>query len=69
MSDNDSSQALLDIANLAGLDDEDKARLLTSFAASAAIVSSPWHYVRASEDGCALAYVFDDESGMVYILD
>jgi hypothetical protein len=26
-------------------------------------------YVRASDDGTARAYVFDEESGMVYILD
>lgn len=51
------------------LDPEDMARALTGFRGQPISVTPAMHYVRASSDGEATAYVFDEESGMVYILD
>jgi hypothetical protein len=51
------------------LDAEDMARALTGFRGVTCTPSSSMRYVRASSDGDACAYVFDEDSGMVYILD
>ena len=51
------------------LDAEDMARALTGFRGVTGTPSSAMRYVRASSDGDACAYVFDEDSGMVYILD
>jgi hypothetical protein len=69
MSDHDSAGAVLECPDIDALDDEDKARFLTTFLGYSRGNSSALHFVHASGDGQAPAYVFDDESGMVYILD
>jgi hypothetical protein len=51
------------------LDAEDLARVLTGFRVPPITPTTNMRYVRASDDGTARAYVFDEESGMVYILD
>lgn len=51
------------------LDAEDMARLLTGFRGQPISITPGMRYVRASGDGQAPAYLFDEESGMVYILD
>lgn len=51
------------------LDAEDMARALTGFRGQPIPLTPALHYVRTSDDGTATAYVFDEESGMVYILD
>jgi len=51
------------------LDAEDLARVLTGFRVPPVTPTASMRYVRASDDGNATAYVFDEESGMVYILD
>ena len=52
------------------LEQEDLARLLMSFRGVAAPPpASALRFVRESGDGLAPAYVFDEESGMIYILD
>ena len=51
------------------LDAEDMARVLTGFRGQPIAVTPAMRYVRSSADGNASAYVFDEESGMVYILD
>jgi hypothetical protein len=51
------------------LDAEDMARALTGFRGVQTGTTSSMRYVRASSDGDACAYVFDEDSGMVYILD
>jgi hypothetical protein len=51
------------------LDQEDLARVLTAFRGQPVYATPSLHYVRRSADGAAPAYVFDEESGMVYILD
>jgi hypothetical protein len=51
------------------LEQEDLARLLIAFRG---VVAPPWarlHLVRRSDDGLAPEYVFDEDSGMIYILD
>ena len=48
---------------------EDLARLLITFRGVTAPKEASLHFVRRSDDGLAPAYVFDDESGMIYILD
>ncbi len=50
------------------LDAEDMARVLTSFRGQPIDRTPALGYVRSSSDGDASAYVFDDESGMVYLL-
>ena len=60
-----------DIRNVAApalLDAEDMARVLTSFRGQPISRTPALGYVRSSSDGDASAYVFDDESGMVYLL-
>jgi hypothetical protein len=69
MGDHDSTGAVLECPDISALDDEDKARFLTTFLGYSGGSASALHYVRASSDGQAPAYVFDDETGMVYILD
>lgn len=69
MNDHEFDEAVLHSPGIAVLDDEDKARLLTTFLGGPDVPTLALHYVRASSDGQAAAYVFDDESGMVYILD
>jgi hypothetical protein len=51
------------------LGDEDLARLLISFRGVVAPRGSTLRFVRRSDDGLAPAYVFDEDSGMIYILD
>lgn len=51
------------------LDAEDLARVLTGFRGQPVALTPTMRYVRSSADGGASAYVFDEESGMVYILD
>jgi hypothetical protein len=51
------------------LDAEDMARVLTAFRGQPIPLTPTMRYVRASSDGEASAYVFDEVSGMVYILD
>jgi hypothetical protein len=51
------------------LDQEDLARVLAAFRGQPAYATPSMHYVHESADGLAPAYVFDDETGMVYILD
>jgi hypothetical protein len=50
-------------------DQEDLARVLTAFRGQPVYAMPTMHYVRQSSDGAAPAYVFDDQTGMVYILD
>jgi hypothetical protein len=49
------------------LGEEDLARLLISFRGVAAPPGP--RYVRRSDDGLVPAYVFDEASGMIYIVD
>jgi len=65
----DSISAVLDPLDVAALDNEDKARVMTAFLGHRAGIAPALHYVHAASDGQAPAYIFDDESGMVYILD
>ena len=51
------------------LDAEDMARVLTGFRGQPIPLTPAMRYVRTSSDGEASAYVFDEVSGMVYILD
>jgi hypothetical protein len=51
------------------LDPEDMARALVGFRGPPIRVTQTMRYVRASSDGSATAYVFDADTGMVYILD
>jgi hypothetical protein len=51
------------------LDAEDMARVLTGFRGQPIDVTPDMRYVRRSADGNASAYVFDADTGMVYILD
>jgi hypothetical protein len=51
------------------LDADDLARVLTGFRGQPIAVTRTMRYVRTSADGEASAYVFDEETGMVYILD
>ncbi|MFI5244074.1 MAG: hypothetical protein ACHQQR_02530 [Gemmatimonadales bacterium] len=51
------------------LDAPDMARLLIGFRGQPGPRTTSMRYVRASDDGEAAAYVFDEDSGMVYILD
>jgi hypothetical protein len=51
------------------LDAEDMARVLAGFRGQPIALTPALRYVRTSADGVAAAYVFDEESGMVYILD
>jgi hypothetical protein len=51
------------------LDAEDMARVLTGFRGQPIPLTPAMRYNRASSDGDASAYVFDEISGMVYILD
>lgn len=51
------------------LDQEDLARVLGAFRGLPVVTTPSMHYVRAAEDGASTAYVFDEDSGMVYILD
>ena len=61
---------LLTTAELDGrLDPEDRARLLMGFRGQPGPLTPSMRYVRASSDGEATAYVFDEISGMVFILD
>lgn len=55
--------------SLGRLDAEDMARALTGFRGVQGGMTSSMRYVRASTDGDACAYMFDEDSGMVYILD
>jgi hypothetical protein len=60
----------LDLAD-GELADEDLARVLISFRGVVAPRPSTkaLRYVRRSDDGLAPAYMFDEDSGMIYILD
>ncbi len=51
------------------LDQEDLARILGTFRGQPVVTTPSMHFVRAAEEGTSTAYVFDEDSGMVYILD
>jgi len=51
------------------MDAEDLARVLTGFRGQPIALTPTMRYVRSSADGDASAYVFDEGTGMVYILD
>jgi hypothetical protein len=51
------------------LDPEDSARLLAGFHGLPQPKTPSLHYVRSSADGQASAYAWDEDTGMVYILD
>ena len=51
------------------LGEEDLARLLITFRGVVAPAAPTLHFVRSSDDGLAPAYVFDEDSGMIYIMD
>jgi hypothetical protein len=51
------------------LDPEDSARLLAGFHGLPLPRTPSLHYVRSSADGQASAYAWDEDTGMVYILD
>ena len=69
MIDQGSAGAVLDDIDVAELSDEDRARVLTTFLGVPSDAVAALHFVRGSADGQAPAYVFDEGSGMVYILD
>ena len=53
-----------------GLNDpEDSARVLAGFNGLPSPVTRTLRYVQGSRDGRASAYAWDEETGMVYILD
>jgi hypothetical protein len=54
---------------LGPMDAEDLARVLTGFRGQPVALTPKMRYVRSSADGDASAYVFDEGTGMVYILD
>ena len=51
------------------LDAEDMARALIGFRGPAVVATSAMRPVKRSADGQESAYVFDEASGMVYIVD
>jgi hypothetical protein len=51
------------------LGEEDLARLLITFRGVVAPAAPTLRFVRSSDDGLAPAYVFDEDSGMIYIMD
>ena len=51
------------------LDAEDMARLMAGFRGQPIPITPTMRYVRVPADGTGCAWVFDEESGMVYILD
>lgn len=53
----------------AQVDQEDLARFLVSLRGVPSSTVSTMHYVQRSDDGLAPAYAFDEDTGMVYILD
>ena len=65
----DAGPALLERPDFTAFDDEDKARLMTAFIGGLDVPLFRLHYVEAAPEGGAPAYMFDDETGMVYILD
>lgn len=64
--DEESMQRVLDEA---GLDDEDKARVFAAFRGVGGEAVPLLRYIPSGADGTVPAYVFDEISGMVYILD
>ncbi len=53
----------------APLDDEDMARVLTTYRGQPTLRTPPLHFLRSPTDGDDSAYVVDEDSGMVYVLD
>ena len=51
------------------LSQEDLARIVLAFRGQPRITTPTLHYVRGSPDGTVPAYVWDEASAMVYILD
>lgn len=51
------------------MDAQDLARTLTAFRGQPKRYTPPMRYVRYSVDSTASEYVFDDESGMAFIVD
>ncbi|HVT40004.1 MAG TPA: hypothetical protein VHE78_13225 [Gemmatimonadaceae bacterium] len=51
------------------MDPEDSARVLAGFHGLPLPGTPTLHFVRGSKDGHANAYAWDEETGMVYILD
>ena len=64
--DDESLQRVLDEA---GLDDDDKARVFAAFRGVGGDAVPLLHYIPSDADGAVPAYVFDENSGLVYILD
>ena len=64
----DGGVASLEADDLDALDPMDRARLLPAFLGVKSAAGS-LHYVPRPRDGVAPAYAFDEETGMVYILD
>jgi hypothetical protein len=69
MNDDDSITAVLDRLDVVGLDDEDKARVMTTFLGHGNGLAPGLHHVHATPNGQAPMYIFADQSGMVYIRD
>jgi len=59
----------IDGIDAAELSDEDRARILTTFLGVPSDSVGALHGARVSPHGQAPAYAFDEETGMVYILD
>ena len=51
------------------LDAQDLARVLTGFRGQPARLTPTMRYVRSPADGESSAYVFDEDTGMVFLLD
>lgn len=51
------------------LDAEDLARVLTGFRGQPTPITPAMHHVRTENDHAPTVYVYDEETGMVYILD
>ncbi len=54
---------------VAPLDAEDMARVLATYRGQPNRRTAAMRYVRSSDDGGESVYVFDAQSGMVYLLD
>lgn len=51
------------------MDAQDLARALTAFRGQPKKRTSPMRYTRFTKDSTATEYVYDDESGMAFIVD
>ena len=69
MNDDDSITAVLDRLDVVALDDEDKARVMTTFLGHGGAIAPGLSHIHVARNSQAPAYIFADESGMVYIRD